>query len=236
MIRSSFHTWGCLGSDILSSGNLFGDVSQHTDNVLGNLFSTALNNRWWNRKGQCFQQRQRPSKFCFISIWGISFLWLGFVWFFKLPCFASLCFIELRDERCGLEFSGDICPSLDTGLLAWFSCMWIACGRGGDGRAASSLLVLFQRRFCTDPSAPCKAQSWLSNGVHKGSSWPATLGGSLTLCRDMLLLLTTKTVESEGGKARREMPAATVLLYSLQRVGQMKFMWLLVGFYLCTTK
>lgn len=184
MISSSFHTWGCLGGDILSGGNLFGDVSQHTDNVLGKLFYTALNNRWWNAKEMYFQPSQRPSKFCFRSLWDISCLWLGFVCLFKLQCFASLCFIKLRDERRGLKFSGDICPSVDTGLLAWFSCTWIACGRGGDGKAASSLLVLFQHRFCRDPSAPCKAQSWLSNGVHKGSSWPATLGGSLTLCRD----------------------------------------------------
>lgn len=39
VISSSFHTWGCLGGVILSSDNLFGDVSQHTDNVPGNLFA-----------------------------------------------------------------------------------------------------------------------------------------------------------------------------------------------------
>lgn len=48
-----------------------------------------------------------------------------------------------------------------------------------------------------------KAQSWLSNGVHKGSSWPATLGGSLTLCRDVVVLLITKRVEAKRGEGRK---------------------------------
>lgn len=105
-----------------------------------------------------------------------------------------------RTERCGLEFSGDICPSLDTTLLAWFSCTWIACGRGDDGKAASSPLVLFQHRFCTDPSAPCKAQSWLCNDAHKGSSWPATSGGSLTLCGDWWCFWPQREWKAELGK------------------------------------
>lgn len=46
----------------------------------------------------------------------------------------------------------------------------------------------------------------------------------------------TKRMESKGEEGRTEMPAATVLLCSLQRVGQVKLMQLLLGFYLCTTK
>lgn len=105
-----------------------------------------------------------------------------------------------RTERCGLEFSGDICPSLDISLLAWFSCTRIACGRGDDGKAASSLLVLFQHRFCTDPSAPCKAQSWLCNGARKGSSWPATSGGTLTLSGDWWCFWPQREWKAELGK------------------------------------
>lgn len=162
---------------------------------------------------------------------------VGVCLFFKLQCFASLCFIKLRDERYGLKLSGDIRPFLDTDLLAWLSCTWIACGRGGDGKAASSLLALFQHRFCTDPSAPYKAQPQLSNGVRKGSSWPAWLGGSLTLCRDIAVLLITKRAESKGGKGRGGDGScySVAVQFAEGWTGEI-FCGCYLVFYLCTTK
>lgn len=126
---------------------------------------------------------------------------VGVCLFFKLQCFASLCFIKCWEMWIGILW-GHL--SLDIGLLACFSCMWIACGRGGDGKAASSLLALFQHRFCTDPSVPYKARSRISNGVHKSSSWPATFGGSLTLCRDVVVLLHKRSQREWKAKVRKE--------------------------------
>lgn len=60
---------------------------------------------------------------------------------------------------------------------------------------------------------PCKAQSQLANGVDNGDSRPAMLGGRLTLCRDMVMLLIKKRVRKQVWRRKdRDLACCSVAL------------------------
>lgn len=152
----------------------------------------------------------------------LGFFWLVVFFSFKVECFASL----LKTPSAVNQNLWEICPSLEPGLCFLACEPRTACVGGSDGEAWSVCDVpaaVSSRGSCgTQPSSPV-----VFAAVSKGGS--GHCAGTLRC------FSSRRELESKCGKGRTGMSPLRCCP-AVCRVGQVKFMWLQLDFYLCATE